>query len=73
MSLQSGLNVVVVKSGVLQYGLVVGELKGAAEVVAKPKGNGGTNGKEFSGTAIMGDGYVAFIIDPAGLAAKAGL
>jgi two-component system chemotaxis sensor kinase CheA len=67
------LNIVVVSSGTLQYGLVVDGLRTTEEIVVKPLGRHLKKLQEYAGSTIMGDGRVALILDVSGLAATAGL
>jgi two-component system chemotaxis sensor kinase CheA len=69
----SDLNIVVVSSGTLQYGLVVDGLQNTEEIVVKPLGRHLKKLQEYAGSTIMGDGRVALILDVSGVAAKAGL
>jgi two-component system, chemotaxis family, sensor kinase CheA len=72
-SMVSDLNVVVMSSGTLRYGLVVDDLHKTEEIVVKPLGRHLKARHEYAGATIMGDGTVALIVDAAGLAAKAEL
>ena len=67
------LNIVLVDTGTLEYGLVVGELHDTVEIVVKPMGRHLQGLVEYAGATILGDGQVAVILDVAGLAARAGL
>jgi two-component system chemotaxis sensor kinase CheA len=67
------LNIVLVDSGTMEYGLVVGELHDTVEIVVKPMGRHLQGLVEYAGATILGDGQVAVILDVAGLAAQAGL
>jgi two-component system chemotaxis sensor kinase CheA len=69
----SDLNIVVVSSGTLQYGLVVDGLQNTEEIVVKALGRNLKKLQEYAGSTIMGDGRIALILDVSGLAAKAGL
>jgi two-component system chemotaxis sensor kinase CheA len=69
----SALEIAVVTTGTLTYGLVVGEFHDTEEIVVKPLGRHLKSLEEYSGATILGDGAVALILDVAGLAAKAGL
>jgi two-component system, chemotaxis family, sensor kinase CheA len=72
-SVASDLNVVVMASGTMRYGLVVDDLHKTEEIVVKPLGRHLKERHEYAGATIMGDGTVALIVDAAGLAAKAEL
>ncbi|HEY2013378.1 MAG TPA: chemotaxis protein CheW, partial [Bryobacteraceae bacterium] len=65
------LNVVLVDTGALEYGLVVEELHDTVEIVVKPLGRHLKGLHEYAGATILGDGRVAVILDVAGLAARA--
>jgi two-component system, chemotaxis family, sensor kinase CheA len=70
---QGALNIVVVSTGAMKYGLVVDELNDSEEIVVKPLGRHLKNCKEYAGATIMGDGRVALILDVANLANMYGL
>jgi len=67
------LNVVLVDTGVFEYGLVVEDLHDTVEIVVKPLGRHLKGIPDYAGATIMGDGRVAVILDVAGLAARAAL
>ncbi len=69
----SALNVVVVSTGAMKYGLVVDELNDSEEIVVKPLGRNLKSCKGYAGATIMGDGRVALILDVSNLAQMAGL
>jgi two-component system chemotaxis sensor kinase CheA len=69
----SALNIVVVSTGAMQYGLVVDELNDSEEIVVKPLGRDLKKCKGYAGATIMGDGRVALILDVSNLAQMAGL
>lgn len=69
----SSLEIAVVTTGTMSYGLVVGAFHDTEEVVVKPLGRRLKRLREYSGATILGDGAVALILDIAGLAAKVGL
>ena len=56
-------NVVVVRHGSLEAGLAVDELHGAAQTVIKPLGRLFKGIQGLAGTAILGNGRVAFVLD----------
>jgi two-component system chemotaxis sensor kinase CheA len=64
----SDLNVIIVTTGTLEYGLVVEELHDSVEIVVKPMGRHLKSLTEYVGATIMGDGRVALILDVTGLA-----
>jgi two-component system chemotaxis sensor kinase CheA len=70
---ESAVNLVVVSSGVLKYGLVVDKLHDSEEIVVKPLGRHLTHCKGYAGATIMGDGRVALILDVANLVHMAGM
>ena len=72
-SVQSDLEIAVVTTGTMQYGLVVGGFHDTEEIVVKPLGRHLKGMREYAGATILGDGTVALILDVAGLAAKANL
>jgi len=69
----SHLNIVVITTGALQYGLVVDQLHDTVEIVVKPLGRHFKGLREYAGATILGDGNVALILDAAGIALKTGL
>ncbi len=69
----SALNIVVVSTGAMKYGLVVDSLNDSEEIVVKPLGRDLKQCKGYAGATIMGDGRVALILDVANLAQMAGL
>ncbi len=73
MEADRAMNVVLVDTGVFEYGLAVGELHDTVEIVVKPLGRHLKSIKDYAGATILGDGRVAVILDVAGLAARAGL
>ncbi|MCX7823685.1 MAG: chemotaxis protein CheW [Syntrophobacterales bacterium] len=72
-SLQSGIHIVVLNAGALEYGLIVDKLHDTVEIVVKPLGKHLKDLKEYAGATIMGDGKVALVLDAAGIAAQCGL
>ncbi len=69
----SSLEIAVVTTGTMSYGLVVGAFHDTEEVVVKPLGRRLKHLREYSGATILGDGTVALILDMPGMAAKADL
>ncbi len=69
----SAVNLMVVSTGAMQYGLVVDELHDSEEIVIKPLGRHFSNCSGYAGATIMGDGSVALILDVSGLAHLADL
>jgi two-component system chemotaxis sensor kinase CheA len=70
-SAASDIEIAVVTTGTMQYGLVVDSFKNTEEIVVKPLGRHLKGLQEYAGATIMGDGRVALILDVAGLAVKA--
>ena len=69
----SGLNIAVVSSGDMKYGLVVDALFDSEEIVVHPLGRHLKQTKGYAGATIMGDGKVALILDVMALAQLAEL
>ncbi len=69
----SAVNIVVVYTGALKYGLVVDILHDSEEIVVKPLGRHLKHCKAYAGATIMGDGRVALILDVAGISKMARL
>jgi len=72
-SWRNDLNVVVLRVGSNQFGIIVDELFDVEEIVVKPLSAYTQECKCFSGATIMGDGRVAMILDAGGIAAQARL
>jgi len=70
---RSDYNIVVLRLGSNQFGVVVDELYDIEEIVVKPLSEFTTNCKTFSGATIMGDGRVIMILDAGGLVTQAHL
>lgn len=66
-------NVVVVQADGCPFGIIVDEVNDTNEIVVKPLGRYLQNVSSFAGATILGDGYVALILDIVGFAAHAGL
>ncbi len=64
-------NIVVLRGGERQFGLVVDQINDTEEIVVKPLGKQLKGVNVFAGATIMGDGRVALILDVMGLAQKA--
>ncbi len=64
---QNALNIIVVETGNLRYGIVVDGLSDSEEIVVKPLGRHLTKSRCLNGATILGDGKVALILDIAGL------
>lgn len=62
------VNIVVVDTGLLRYGLVVEQLFDSEEIVVKPVGQHLSRCPCLSGATILGDGRVALILDVGGIA-----
>lgn len=69
----STLEIAVLNTGTLTFGLVVGAFHATEEVVVKPLGRRFKQLREYSGATILGDGAVALILDASGIALKAEL
>jgi two-component system, chemotaxis family, sensor kinase CheA len=69
----SALNIVVVSTGAMKYGMVVDDLHDSEEIVVKPLGRDLKKCQGYAGATIMGDGRVALILDVSNLARMAGL
>jgi two-component system chemotaxis sensor kinase CheA len=64
-------NIVVLRGGERQFGLVVDQINDTEEIVVKPLGKQLKGLSVFAGATIMGDGKVALILDVMGLAQRA--
>ncbi|MDX2083891.1 MAG: chemotaxis protein CheA [Candidatus Melainabacteria bacterium] len=63
----SDYNIMVLKVGANQYGLIVDELFDMEEIVVKPLSSFIQHCKCYAGATIMGDGQVAMILDAGGI------
>ncbi len=73
ISASSALNIVVVSTGSMKYGLIVDKLQDSEEIVIKPLGRHLQHCKGYAGATIMGDGRIALILDVANIARMAKL
>ncbi len=69
----SALNIAVVSTGVLKYGMVVDRLLDSEEIVVKPLGRHLQKCRAYAGATILGDGHVVLILDVANIAQLSGL
>lgn len=72
-SASSALNIVVVSTGAMKYGLIVDRLQDSEEIVIKPLGRHLQQCKGYAGATIMGDGRIALILDVSNLSRMANL
>jgi two-component system chemotaxis sensor kinase CheA len=70
---RKALNVVLIDTGQMQYGLVVDNLHDTMEIVVKPLGRHLQGLRDYAGATILGDGQVALILDVGGLSERAQL
>ena len=68
---KENINIVVLQAEDRQFGLVVEGIQDTEEIVVKPLGKQFKGITAYSGSAIMGDGKVALILDVLGLAQSA--
>jgi two-component system, chemotaxis family, sensor kinase CheA len=66
----SDIEIVVINTGVMEYGLVVDELHDTFEIVVRPLGQHLKKCSQYTGASVLGDGKVALILDASGLAAS---
>jgi two-component system chemotaxis sensor kinase CheA len=66
-------NLVVINTDDYQFGLVVDRIEDTQDIVVKPLGKQLKDLTTFAGATILGDGKIALIIDPSGLAEQAGV
>ncbi len=69
----STLNIIVVSTGAMKYGLIVDQLHDSEEIVIKPLGCHLQRCRGYAGATIMGDGHISLILDVNNLANMAGL
>lgn len=67
------LFMLVLQSGGRRFGVVVDAVLDTQEIVIKPLGRHFATTPEFSGATILGDGRLAWILDPAGIAQRGGI
>jgi two-component system chemotaxis sensor kinase CheA len=67
------VNIIVVETGNLQYGMIVDGLHDSEEIVVKPLGRHMQQCDCMAGATILGDGRVALILDVAGTASHSQL
>lgn len=67
------INLVVINIDDYQFGLVVDGIEDTQDIVVKPLGKQLKDVTIFAGATILGDGKVALIIDPSGLAELSGV
>lgn len=67
---RSAFNVIVLRIGPNQYGLIVETLRDSEEIVVKPLPEYLKKCSAYAGVTIMGDGRVAMILDSSGMAEK---
>jgi len=67
------INIALLQSGGIQFGLLVDEVLNMQEVVVKPLGPLFSGSTDFAGATILGNGSVALILDVAGMANNSGL
>ncbi|THB72558.1 MAG: response regulator [Desulfobulbaceae bacterium] len=72
-SASSALNIVVVSTGSMKYGLIVDKLQDSEEIVIKPLGRHLQQCKGYAGATIMGDGRIALILDVSNISRMAHL
>lgn len=67
------MNIIVVETGQVRYGLIVGGIHDSEEIVVKPLGVHLKGCNCLAGATILGNGRVALILDAAGIASAAGV
>jgi len=67
------INIVILQSSGVRFGLIVDEVQNIQEIVVKPLGPLFKDITDFGGATILGDGRVALIIDVDGIAIQSGL
>jgi len=66
-------NILVLETGQMRYGLLVDSLHDNEEIVVKPLGKHVKDLGYLAGATILGDGYVALILDVVGIAVQCNL
>ena len=67
------INIVILQSSGIRFGLIVDEVLNIQEIVVKPLGPLFKEISDFGGATILGDGRVALILDVDGIATQSGL
>ncbi len=67
------MNIIVVETGQVRYGLIVDGIHDSEEIVVKPLGVHLKGCNCLAGATILGNGRVALILDAAGIASTAGV
>lgn len=67
------MNIVVVETGQVRYGLIVDGIHDSEEIVVKPLGRHLKDCTSLAGATILGDGRIALILDAAGIANAVGV
>ena len=65
---EGAMNILVVEAGHFRYGIVVDGLHDSEEIVVKPLGRHMSDCRCLAGATVLGDGWVALILDIAGIA-----
>lgn len=73
LSERNHLNIVVMQTGNMEFGLVVDQLHDTEEIVVRPLGRHLQGCIEYAGATILGNGHIAMILDAGGIAEKARL
>ncbi|QTA81185.1 Two compoment system response regulator/histidine kinase, CheA-like [Desulfonema limicola] len=61
--IKTGINIVIVSTGVIKYGIIVDDIHDSEEIVIKPLGRHLKKCRGYSGATILGNGRVALILD----------
>ncbi len=72
-NIANAVKIVVVKSGLNHFGLIVDSVFDNEEIVVKPLPEYFKTTQVYAGATILGDGKVAMILDPGGIAQRANL
>jgi len=67
LSQLKAINIVIVKAGETEYGIVIDTLLDSSEIVVKPLGRHLKSCINYAGATILGDGKVALILDVMGI------
>ena len=67
------VNIIVVETGQVRYGLIVDGIHDSEEIVVKPLGRHLKSSNCLAGATILGDGRIALILDAAGIATRTGV
>jgi two-component system chemotaxis sensor kinase CheA len=70
---KDAITILVIRWMIIRFGVIVDAIEDIQDVVVKPLGGQFKSNSVFGGATILGDGQIALILDPVGLAHQAGV